>query len=272
MNWPIFWQTLKSYWLTIVFYCGGLFLYSMFLTFIYPVARDLGTNYAEIFDKMPEQVREAMGGANFLNNGLSFEGFLSLEHLQFFWVIAVAAFIIGFASRAIAGEVEQGTIALLLSQPVTRTQIFFSKLAVGVIGIVALVGATVGGIIWQAYRLDIAIAPIEGYWLFISVAILFFVSILAIAMMFSTMVAERGRATLLPLLFVIASFVTDLFAKLNEDWEGLKWLSIFHYYGTPDSIITNASVDDLHLWVFAGIIVTAIVAGLVVFNRRDIAV
>ncbi|MFH0905288.1 MAG: ABC transporter permease subunit [bacterium] len=272
MSWPIFWQTLKSYWLTILFYCGGLFLYSMFLTFIYPVARDVGTNYTEIFNKIPVQIREAMGGANFLDNGLSFEGFLSLEHLKFFWVIAVCAFIIGFASRAIAGEVEQGTIALLLSQPVTRTQIFFSKLAVGVIGIVALVGATIGGILWQTYRLDIAIAPIEGYWLFTNVAILFFISILAIAMMFSTMVAERGRATLLPLLFVIVSFAIDLFAKLNEDWENLKWLSIFNYYGTPDSIITTASIDDLNLWVFGGIIVVATIAGLATFNRRDIAV
>ncbi len=272
MNWPIFWQTLKSYWLTILFYCGGLFLYSMFLTFIFPVARDLGTNYTEIFNKIPEQIKQAMGGANFLTNGLTFEGFLSLEHLKFFWVIAVAAFIVGFASRAIAGEVEQGTIALLLSQPVTRTQIFFSKFAVGVIGIVALTAATIGGILWQAHRLDIAVAPIEGYWLFLSVAILFFISILAVAMMFSTMVAERGRATLLPLMFVIVSFAIDLFAKLNADWEDLKWLSIFHYYGTPDSIITNASIDDLNLWVFGGIIVVTTIIGLVTFNRRDIAV
>ncbi|MFA5009719.1 MAG: ABC transporter permease subunit [Patescibacteria group bacterium] len=244
----------------------------MLLTFIYPIAQDLGTNYTEIFNKIPVQIREALGGGNFLDNGMSFEGFLSLEHLKFFWVIAVCAFMIGFASRAIAGEVEQGTIALLLSQPVTRTQIFFSKLAVGVIGIVALTTATIGGMLWQAYRLDITTAPIEGYWTFIGVAILFFVSIFALAMMFSTMVAERGRATLLPLLFVIISFVVELFAKLNADWENLKWLSIFYYYGTPDAIITTASIDNVNLWVFAGIIVAAIMAGLIAFNRRDIAV
>jgi len=272
MSLSIFWQTVKSYWLTICLYCGGLLLYSMFLTSVYPVAKDLGTNYTDIFEKIPSQVRDFMGGTNFLSGGLTFEGFLSLEHLNFFWVIAVSAFIIGFASRAIAGEVEQGTIALLLSQPVTRTQIFLSKLAVGVLGIAALVGAVMGGIIWQAHRSDIAIAPIEGYWLFIGVAILFFVSILAVAMMFSTMVVERGRAMLMGLLFVIVSFAMDIFARLNEDWKNLDWLSIFKYYGKPDAILTTASVDDLHLWVFIGIIVVATVAGIAIFNRRDIAV
>ncbi len=272
MNGPIFWQTLKSYWLTILLYCGGLFLYSMFLTFIYPIVQDLGTNYTEIFNKMPEQIRNAMGGTNFLTGGLTFESFMSMEHLRLFWVIIVTAFIIGFTSRAIAGEVEQGTIALLLSQPVTRTQIFFSKLVVGIIGVAALTIATIGGILWQAHRLDIIVSPIEGYFLFTFVAILFFSSILTLAMMFSTMVVERGRATLLPLLFVITSFVIDMFAKLNADWEDLKWLSIFQYYSSPDEILTTASIDNLNLWVFAGIIVITTTVGLVVFNRRDISV
>lgn len=272
MNWPIFWQTLKSYWLTICLYCGGLLLYSMFLTSIYPIAQSVGSNYADIFNKIPQQLRDAMGGTNFLTGGLTFEGFLSLEHLNFFWVIAVSAFIIGFASRAIAGEVEQGTIALLLSQPVTRTQIFFSKMAVGILGTVALVWSVMGGVLWQAHRSGIATAPIEGYWLFISVAILFFISILAVSMMFSTMVLERGRAILLGLLFVISAFALDLFAKLNEDWKDLDWISLFKYYGSPHDIITTASVDNLNLWVFMGVIVVATIVGLIVFNRRDISV
>jgi len=272
MNWPIFWQTLKSYWLTICLYCGGLLLYSMFLTSIYPVAHDLGSTYSDIFNKIPSQVRDLMGGTNFVSGGLTFEGFLSLEHLNFFWVIAVSAFIIGFASRAIAGEVEQGTIALLLSQPVTRTQVFFSKLVVGVLGIVALVWSVMGGVIWQAHRSGITLAPIEGYWLFISVAILFFASILAVSMMFSTMVAERGRAMLMGLLFVIISFAMDIFARLNNNWKNLDWFSIFKYYGTPSTILTTASVDNLNLWVFIGIIVVATLAGIVIFNRRDISV
>ncbi len=272
MNFPIFWQTLKGYWVTILIYSGALLLYSMFLTSFYPIAREVGTSYADIIEKIPEQLRQAFGGSDFFQGGVTFEAFLSLEHLNFFWVIAVSAFVIGFASRAIAGETEQGTIALLLSQPVTRTQVFVSKLVVGVLGIVALVWSAMGGIIWQAHRSDIAMAPLEGYYLFIGVAILFFISILSVSMMFSTMVAERGRAILMGLVFVIAAYVLDVFARLQEKWADLGYLSIFHYYGKPDAIITTASIDDYRLWVLVGSSVVATVVGLMIFNRRDISV
>ena len=173
MSWPIFIQTLRSYWVTITIYAASLFGYSMLLASMYTIVDNLSGVYTEMFKAMPEGFLEAFGASNFFEGGLQFESFLSMEHLSLFWVIIVGAFVIGFSARVLAGEVEQGTVALVLSQPVTRTKMFLSKFFAGIIGIVVLVFASICGFLLQANLLEFETAPVEGYWLFIFVAILY---------------------------------------------------------------------------------------------------
>jgi len=272
MSWPIFIQTLRSYWVTITIYAVSLFGYSMLLASMYTMVSSLGDVYADLIEQMPEGMMEAFGAEEFVSGGLTFESFLSMEHLGLFWVIIIGAFIIGFAAQALAGEVEQGTVALVLSQPVTRTKMFVSKLLAGIIGIIILVCSSIGGFLVQAARLDIATAPAEGYMLFIFVAILFFVGLLTVSMLFSALVNERGRAILFGMVFLVVSYVADLFARLQEDWEVLRYVSLFYYYGKPDEVLTTASFDDLNLAVLLGVILVATVLGLIGWNKRDLAV
>src|SRR5207245_10369701 len=77
-------------------------------------------------------------------NIFPFGGFLVAEYLSCIWVVIVAAFIISFTSGAIAREVEQGTIELVLAYPVGRMRFFLSKVVVLVLDLRATVAATVG--------------------------------------------------------------------------------------------------------------------------------
>lgn len=272
MSWPIFIQTLRSYWVTILVYAASLFGYSVLLSSMYSMVTDLGDSYADIIQNFPEGFMEVFGASEFLSGNITFEGFLAMEHLGLFWVIIVGAFIIGFAARALAAEVEQGTVALVLSQPVTRTKMFVSKLVAGIVGIVVLVCASIGGIIIYASNAEYEIAAIEGYALFTFVAIIFFVALLSVSMLFSALVSERGRAILFGMLFLVISFVTDLFARLQEDWEALQYVSLFHYYGKPDEILLTASFNDWNLVVLLGVILVSVVLGLIIWNKRDLSV
>lgn len=272
MSWPIFIQTLRSYWITILIYAASLFGYSVLLASMYNMIEDLGDSYGDIIEQFPEGFMEAFGAGELASGNITFEGFISMEHLGLFWVIIVGAFIIGFAARALAAEVEQGTVALVLSQPVTRTKMFISKFVAGILGIVVLVVSSMAGIIAYASNADYETADLAGYGLFTFVAIIFFCALLSVCMLFSAMVNERGRAILLGMLFLVISFVTDLFARLQEDWEALRYISIFHYYGKPDETILTASFDDWHFVVLLGVIIVSVIGGLIVWNKRDISV
>src|SRR5680860_1354768 len=66
-----------------------------------------------------EELMAAFGGA-----GLEFTtlgGFLGIEYLSLIWVFILGAAVITFAAGAIGGAVENGTMEVTLSQPVSRS-------------------------------------------------------------------------------------------------------------------------------------------------------
>src|SRR5660398_109677 len=54
-------------------------------------------------------------------------GFMGVEYLNMFWVFIVAAAVIMFAAGALGGAVDEGTMELTLSQPVSRMEVAVSR-------------------------------------------------------------------------------------------------------------------------------------------------
>lgn len=78
-----------------------------------------------IEDIFTDELLAIFGGA-----GLDFGtlgGFLGVEYLSLIWVFIVAAAVITFAAGALGGSVDDGTMEFTLAQPVSRTQVVFSR-------------------------------------------------------------------------------------------------------------------------------------------------
>ncbi len=146
---------------------------------------------AEAFEAYPEGLRQAfeIEIETFVS---SLEGFMAGEYFSFLWPIILIILIITFASAAIAGEIDKGTIELLLSQPISRLKIFFAKYFSGL----AIISTFV--IVSNFSLVPFALLHNVDFQLqnFLSMSILGFLfafAIFGICIMISSFSSSRGR-------------------------------------------------------------------------------
>src|SRR4030043_806883 len=124
--WPLFTKVLKTNRVSLVIYnaicIGFVWFYAAFFPSIFKESEKL----KEAFKAYPQDLMKAFGIEidKFIS---SFEGFMAGEYFSMLWPIIVIVLIIAYAGSAIAGEIESGTIELLLAQPISRLRIFLSK-------------------------------------------------------------------------------------------------------------------------------------------------
>lgn len=177
--------------------------------------------------------------------------------LTMVWGLAVA-----LATRYPAGEVEQGTIDVLLSWPVSRRTVFFNHTAVCVLAgvavcLIALVGFQTGkAALDQAPRFQVlAVVALNLFATYLAVA--------GLAILVSSCSARRGTAIAVLAGLLLASYLLN-FLALFWDWaEALSWLSLSSYY-QPGQALLSGRIPGGHLetlllfalgsWIAAGVI------------------
>ena len=115
--WSIFTRIIKDRRVQILVYClasvGLLWMYIIF----FPAIKEQSANMEQLLKSYPESFLKAF---NFDIRSLNtVEGFLSTEQFSFVWPLMVIFMMIGFGGGAFAGEIEKGTIEILLAQPVS---------------------------------------------------------------------------------------------------------------------------------------------------------
>lgn len=196
-------------------------------------------------------------------------GYLSLGYDHPVYLVLVMSAIIGFTSRSIAGEVDRGTLALTLSRPIPRTNIYVARVA----GLLVLIGvfASVGPL---ATRLGLAIAQPTGD---VDTDQLLALTLLCglltwavggLSLMVSAASDTTGRVVGWATGFLVISFFVDYFAELWATLEPVKPLSIFWYFDTTGTVV-DGSVPLTSALVLGGSGLVGVVAGWWRFTRRD---
>ena len=217
----------------------------------------------EMLNSMPQAMLDLFGyGAGGFG---SVEGVLDGEMLGFMVPLALSVFTILVASSALAGAEEEGTIDVLMGNPLSRTQLVLSRFvsaAVLLLGIVAIMGL----ITWVTalvLDVDLSFEAIAAGSLSLWPLALFFGGV---AMLCSATFHRRFLAIAIPLALLIVMYFVDGLASSVEFLDTIQPLSAFYYYG-------SAIQDGIDWTNFAGLTAAALVlAGLsvVIFRRRDI--
>ena len=258
MQFSVFQKTLRDYRWQVFWYGLGLALLCALVVYIYPSYRA----QLESFD-IPEALQALIGEADYSTPA----GFLTAEF--FSWgPIVVLVFAIMAGTAALAGEESNGTLDLLLAQPISRRRLVLEKMAgfaVSALAIALLVNA--GWLISVPFvDIDISLATLLAATLVMVPPVLL---VGALAMWASATLSNRKTATGLVTGFVVASFFINYLAELVDVLEPLRWLSFNHYQNT--TVLTegfnlpNAAVLLLATALFALLAVRA-------FERRDIGV
>jgi ABC-2 type transport system permease protein len=200
----------------------------------------------------------------------SFEGFMAGENYSLLWPLITTIFAIALGSGSIAAEIDRGTIELLLSQPISRAQIYWAKYLANVFILFIFVITSTLSVIPLAWLHKISINYLGHFWI-AGLGMLFAVTILSIATMFSTMANTRGKPVALGAGIIIVMYALNVLASLEDSLDPAKYASFFYYFNYNAAIIKH-QIDPLNMGVFLGTTLVCVIIGLIVFRKRDIAV
>jgi len=236
--------------------------------FVLPVVYGaFGIEFRALFESgiIPEQFASFGGGDVFSLSGSIALGFIHPIH-----IILVSVFAVGFATSAVAGERQRGTLEVLLARPVSRRSVY-ATLALSASGFIAiaiaafLVGSALGaGAAGVAGELAFERLPV--LWLN---GVLLFGSFAAIGLAASVSSDRLAPALGVTLGILVVMYFLDVLGSLWPDAAFLQPYSLFHYLQAK--AILTGTADAFNFALLGGIIAAGVVYSLVVFPRRDLA-
>jgi ABC-2 type transport system permease protein len=188
---------------------------------------------------------------------------------------------IGRSAGAVAGELDRGTMELLLAQPIRRWRVIVSHAVVDALTIPVLCLCMWAGTLLGAAAFDLAnltageAQPVNawrfGYALPNVAALLFAVS--GYTMVLSA--ADRSRTRVLGIAVVLAlvQFLVNLLGQIWKQIEGLRPFTVFYYYQPQPMILGKPDAEFQALTNVATLLAVGLVGyalALVVFCRRDL--
>jgi ABC-2 type transport system permease protein len=235
---------------------------------LFPSIQQQSESFNELMKNYPESFAKAFGLDEITFDTL--ENFLSMEQFSIIWPIMVIFMLIAIAGNSLAGEIERGTVELLLSRPVSRIKIFFSKYFVGIFSLFAFSITSIFAVfpLAKIHNIDF-VAP--NYVSLALISFLFGWAVFSLAIFFSAIFSERSKVYMSAGGILIAMYVLNLISSLKENFDGLKYGSFFHYYSSNDALIHNTlNLTSILIFVLSSILLTGL--ALYFFNKRDIAI
>lgn len=265
--WPLFTKTLKTNRIGFLIYnaicIGFVWFYAAFFPSIFKESEKL----KEAFKAYPQDLMKAFGIEieSFIS---SFEGFMAGEYFSMLWPIILIVLIIAYAASAIAGEIEAGTIELLLAQPISRLRIFFSKYLSGLFIITIFITISNASVILFAQLYNVSFHW-ENFLTISVLGLLFAFAVFGICFMLSAISSSKGRPAALTGGLLIIMYALNIFSTFQESLKNLKYASFFHYYDQNAALLNN-HIDTLSIVVFLAVGLICTIIGAVAFVKRDI--
>ena len=241
----------------------GLALLGYFLFDIYESLFVMDADLQAIMNAFPEEMLAFFGGDVDIFDP---EGWLHLEFFSYIPII-LGLVVVSGATRLIVKNEERGTLELILAQPISRSAVFWSKLAALIVTLILILAITWGGFVF-------GLANTDGFNLeqgqlirpFVSLfAILLF--FLSLSLMLSMILPTSGSASMVTNLVLIASFFITSLAQIYDRLEPLNRYSPLRYY-QGGRALSGYNIE--YLIILFGISVLFIGLSWFLFEKRDL--
>jgi ABC-2 type transport system permease protein len=221
-----------------------------------------------LFDKIPGFMKNAIGG-DILQVG-NITGFIAIGYQHPLVLTSYMVFAVCVSTGLLAGHVQSGTMELILSRSVMKNQVYLCACILTLVGMLALVmvmfAGTVVGINICDFKQEISLWPFFRASIFggLLSGAAAGVSLLAAATFHS-----RGNAVGLAMAFFIVHYFIDLIAGWWPPAKFLGPISLFHYV-SPSKILFDSAWPIRDMCVLSSVLIVAVVAGGIIWNRRDL--
>ncbi len=262
----VFLKTLRDRRRGFLFWSVGLALLAVMMVAFFPTIRDM-PSISEYMEALPAELMALFGG-DFADYTTP-EGFLNNELFFMMYPLILLVFTIGFASGAIAGEEERGTLDLLLSHPIRRWQLVVEKFAAMTVSLLGIAAVFWLALLVAGEVIDMGLSPLR------LAAVCFAGALLAV--MFGALAlavgCARGKKTLAIGITGALGFVTyivNALAPMVYWLEPFQKFSPFYYYNSTDPLSNGLDVG--HAALLLGLALVFLAVALVTFQRRDLSV
>lgn len=266
--WQIIWRELKDRKWSLFAYCIG----SLTLLWLY-VATFLSSQNStqalqELVKSYPKGLLDALGLSNLNINTI--EIYLNAKHFSFLWPLLAIILVMSRAGNQIAGEIQSGTMGLLLSTPLSRTKIFAGKYMTGLVTIVVFCAVSLYGVIPLAAAYDIPTHPQTLNNAFL-LCVIFSLAIYSFTLAVSSWLSETSKVYGIVGAVLVAAYAANIVALIVDKYSWLKYWSAFYYFDTQDVLAGNPIMHRT-LIVFAAVIVVCTATAIWRFHARDMSV
>ncbi|MHA1136093.1 MAG: ABC transporter permease subunit [Candidatus Thorarchaeota archaeon] len=229
--------------------------------------------YTAIIESMPE-FADFFGGLDAFSSPY---GFVNVEMFTFMWIFVGIFLVYMTSSTALPTEIENKTIDLILSKPVSRSTYLAGKIGflyLFIVGLMGIVLAFVGmGMATSQEFIDYGL-----YWdRLLAVYIINIVhlgTLVMTALLFATIFlnSKKTMGAALAVMFLMF-FIGSFWTYFPEAYESIKYVSTWFYLNTAD-LFGRGIFDDFlrDILVLISVNVSLIIASLLIFRRRDIPV
>ena len=228
--------------------------------------------FNEILESYPESIKQMVGGTIDL---ATIEGFMNTYVFTFAWMW-FGIYIMIRTAQDIPEEIENKTIDMVISKPISRLEYLFGKKMQQLLMILMLMLFTFIGIaIGFAMSEGISLSDLNGSHLAITFVwmMCFLITLESTALFFSTFLNPKKAVGLTMVVFIIFFFIGTYYDIMGESVQWLKYFSVFYYYNTTPLMLhgtmDNVVRDILILVGYSAVITTL---GAVIFKKRDIPV
>jgi len=259
----IFWRKLKKNGLMILGWGIGLAALGYLLFNIYDRFFLQNVDLQQIMGAFPEEVFAFFGDTD---NIFDLEGYLTLEFFSYVPII-LGIMAVSSAGSLIAKGEEEGTLEVILAQPVSRTAVFWSKLAALLVSLGLILAITWGGFALgytNTSSFDVSYLSLVNPFISLFAILLVFLSL---ALMLSMILPSSGAAGLVAGFLLVASYFITSLARIDSNLEGVNRFSPMQYYQSGGAI---SGLDWNNLIILFAISAVFIALAWVLFERRDL--
>jgi ABC-2 type transport system permease protein len=258
----IFKQKLFRNWLMILGWGIGLAFLGFLLFDVYDSFFIEDIAFEQLLQVFPEEILAFFGGDV---NIFEPAGFL---HLEFFSYMPVILGFVAISSAVglFAKKEEDGTLELILAQPISRSAVFWGRslaliISLALILIIALAGFVIG----YEYTETFEVETIKLVFPFLSLFAVLFV-FLAFTL-FVSMVLPSSASIFVGGFLLIASWFISSLARIYVALEGVNRFSPMNYY-QGGGAMTDLNMNHLLILLGAGLVF--ILLSWVLFLKRDL--
>jgi ABC-2 type transport system permease protein len=233
----------------------------------------------QMFFEGPGQVVQALMGGSGVDIAEALD-LVSVSYVHPLTQTILCIWAIGRAAGAIAGEIDRGTMELLLAQPLRRRQVIAAHLVVDAITMPllcvamwlgTLTGAAAAGFL--AAEGSLAVEPRRFLPAQLNVVLLLFAAS-GLTMALSAAGRSRNRVLGMAVLAALVQFLVNVIGQLWEPMEWMRPLTIFYYFQPQPIILTVDWYTLPAVWLRLAVLAAAggggYVLALAIFCRRDL--